>query len=156
MGSLHQTPFLKPQRAVEEPKVVDDSKESVFQTQQSWCTYELTGTGTACTGLHKLKLDKIPAQKRGCGHKVPPLTEMLFEINTHSERENQFSPMEGHWVYQLHCRVLLMLRDSWSTQNRLLLYFALYWFGLVLCVCVLWFGDSFWFGFESFYLERES
>jgi hypothetical protein len=49
------------------------SREQVFQIQQGRNAYKLTGQ-------HKLKLDKIPAWRRGGGHSIPCRAEELFGL----------------------------------------------------------------------------
>ena len=76
-------------------------KESVFQAQQGWCTYELTETVAVATRLSQVLTRKNVMTDKGSGHKIPHLTKKLLVIDTCWEREKQFSPMEFHWVYQL-------------------------------------------------------
>ena len=66
-------------------------------TQEDWYTRELTETRTACPrsthqdwykrelhaqGLHRFKLDKTPAPRRGGRHKVPTLAKKLFAVDS--------------------------------------------------------------------------
>lgn len=39
---------------------------SIFQAQQSLCTYKLIETVTAYTSIYKMKLGKIPTPRRRC------------------------------------------------------------------------------------------
>lgn len=38
--------------------------------------------------FQKFKPDKLPAQKRESGNKVPPITKKLVVVDTHRERKN--------------------------------------------------------------------
>lgn len=62
-----------------------------------------------------------------------PLNKKIYVINTPWQRDNRFSPMYYHWVYQSHVRAGLMLMCYWPTQNQLsgifvdfLFHFALF------------------------------
>lgn len=57
-----------------------------------------------------------PSTEMGNGR---PPTEELFAVDTCWQRENPFSPLECHWVYQTHCSVGSGLMSSWPTQNKL-------------------------------------
>lgn len=46
-------------------------------------------------------------------------TQRLIEIGSGWGKENQFSPVECHWVYQPQYKVGLMPRSRWLTQNGL-------------------------------------
>lgn len=94
-------------------------------------------THIAVHDLYKFKWNRIPAWRRGSGHKVIPLTKKLFTIGNCLERKNTFSPMEWHWVFHSHCREGLRPRNSWIIQNEL--HKVLY----TLFACFIWF-----FGFE--------
>lgn len=48
------------------------SRDRVFQTRQSRCTYNPTAVPTACTRPAQAKSDRMPACRRGSGHRVPP------------------------------------------------------------------------------------
>lgn len=43
----------------------------------------------------------------------------LSAIDIHKQREDPFSPVESHWVYQLHFRAGPMPRSNGPTQNKL-------------------------------------
>lgn len=67
--------------------------------------------------LYHVKPDKVPAWRRGSGHKVPPQIKKLFAVDTHWEKEKILSgvilgiqphPREGH-----------MVRNSWPTKNKI-------------------------------------
>ena len=59
---------------------------SVFQTQQGWCTDELMGP----TGSAQLKPDGPSTEK---GNNQEHIIKKLSAIHTHWQRENKFSPM---------------------------------------------------------------
>lgn len=46
----------------------------------------------------------------------------LLAIHSFWKRENRFSSMEWLWVYQPHPRAGTMLKDSWTTQSRCLVW----------------------------------
>jgi hypothetical protein len=49
-------------------------KESVFQAQQGWCTYELTETVAVATRLSQVLTRKNVMTEKGSGHKIPSFT----------------------------------------------------------------------------------
>jgi hypothetical protein len=136
------------------PEVADDSKKSVLRlgmvvhafnpsTQEAeadgflssrpaWSTKRVPGQpGVYRETLSrktkkKKKPDKIPAVSR-VGHKVPPLVQKLFVIDSFSGEGHQFSPVECHWASILQDRSQCPSAappppthtSSWSTQNRL-------------------------------------
>lgn len=59
--------------------------------QQEGCSHELIEVVTLSQDLHRFKLDKIPAEKRGYRQEVPSITRKLFAINTCWERKYRFS-----------------------------------------------------------------
>lgn len=74
---------------------------SMIQTQQDWCTYELTETVAEQQDLHRFKSDKIPTERRRVRrHELLPLIKKLFPIVSFWEKGSLFSTMECHWVYQ--------------------------------------------------------
>lgn len=76
-------------------------RNSVFQIQQDWCTYELTETVTAHTGPTQVQARWGLKTEGGKGPGVSPLTNTLSAINSCWQRGNQCSPMEsqlGIWT----------------------------------------------------------
>lgn len=67
--------------------------------------------------LHRAKLQKVPAMRRGRGHGPTPNQEIIFHWYL-LVRENRFSPMEPHWVYQSHLRIDSMPVSSWSSHHK--------------------------------------
>lgn len=67
--------------------------------------------------LHRAKLQKVPAMRRGRGHGPTPNQEIIFHWYL-LVRENWFSPMEPHWVYQSHLRIDSMPVSSWSSHHK--------------------------------------
>lgn len=70
-----------------------------------------------------------PRTKKGSGYKIPPFTKKVFAIDSHREREVQFSSVEWHWVFQAYSKAGSMLKDRWSTQTKSHVWF------LLMCVC---------------------
>lgn len=54
---------------------------SAFQTQQDWCTCELTATATACTGPTHIQVTWGPSTGSGGRHKCPPPTNNCLIVN---------------------------------------------------------------------------
>lgn len=67
--------------------------------------------------LHRAKLQKVPAMRRGRGHSPTPNQETIFHWYL-LLRENCFSPMEHHWAYQSRLRMGSMLVSSWSSHTK--------------------------------------
>ena len=63
----------------------DEDANSVCSTHENLMTSNQTKSST----------------EEGLGYKVPPLNQEAVCIDTYRERENQFSPMEYHCIYQL-------------------------------------------------------
>lgn len=63
--------------------------------------------------FHKFKQNKIPAQKKGSGHKAHLLLSL---IDSCWERRNHFFSMEWHLVYQPHPRVGPCSRELVNTN----------------------------------------
>lgn len=63
--------------------MVDDSK--------CHCPDTTRVIGTVPTGPTLLKLDDVPALRRGTGHKASPITKELFVADSYQEKENPFS-----------------------------------------------------------------
>lgn len=61
-----------------------------------------------CTRLHRFKPDG-----------VPPLNKKLSTIDSHWQRENQFSSMACHWEYHPHNRAGPMPPSCLPIQNEL-------------------------------------
>lgn len=97
--------------------------------------------------LYRFKWYRIPAWRRGNGHKVLPLTKKVFTIGNCWESKNTFSLMEWHWVCQPHCRAGFRPRNSWIIQNELHKFFLCF-------VCFVWFwgGGSFEVLWDLYYL----
>lgn len=64
----------------------------------------LRGLWQVAEDLHKFKPDNAPALSRRGRQSPRPNHGVLFAINTWLQRENQFSPVVCHWVYQPHSR----------------------------------------------------
>lgn len=64
----------------------------------------LRGLWQGAEDLHKFKPDNAPALSRRGRQSPRPNHGVLFAINTWLQRENQFSPVMCHWVYQPHSR----------------------------------------------------
>jgi hypothetical protein len=58
-------------------EVVDDAKETVFKTQQDGCTHELR------LEQHPQDEHQCPPMKKEKVCKVPPLTKILFAMDTY-------------------------------------------------------------------------
>lgn len=55
----------------------------VSRTQQSSCTQELTAIVTACIRLAQAEArQKIPEQKKESECEIPPLAEMILELDS--------------------------------------------------------------------------
>lgn len=80
--------------------------------------YEVTETGTACTGPTYVQSTQTPLRK-GSRNKALLSKKMIFLIKTYWERENWLFSVECHWLYKLHSRVGHVPRSIWETQNRL-------------------------------------
>lgn len=73
-----------------------------------------------------------PSTERGMEQGVPFLTEKLPAVDTGWQRQNWFSPMEPHWVYQPQFRAVPMPRSRWPTQNKPSNIFVEFWFHIAL------------------------
>lgn len=49
---------------------------------------------------------------------APNTNEKLSATDTHWQRENQFPPMESHWVYEPQSRADPMVESNWSAQKE--------------------------------------
>lgn len=78
-------------RGSKEPEAVNYSKKIVSSRPNK--TDGLMETVAACTAMHRLKPDKVPALRKGRGHKVS------FEIHTSQEGKKSISPRKRHWVW---------------------------------------------------------
>lgn len=83
---------------------------NAFQTQEYWCTDELTETGTTCTSQNQME---ISALRRESGHYLLTLTQKLPPTDNYSLRKKSFSPIESHWLYTLHFSA-----SSWQQQTH--------------------------------------
>lgn len=147
MGSLYQISLLKSQESTQkgrperwlEPKIVDDSKE----TLASVSSRADTGMRSWTLGPHtqdplKLYPDKISTRRSESRHKILPLTRSYLWMIPVEKGKNQFSPMERHHMeYQPYSRASPMPRNSWSTQNGfhvavVYVHFVLILFGLII------------------------
>lgn len=115
-----------------------------FKIWQDWYThgpYELRltmydHTYKICTGPNRTKSKNC---ETGVDTNFSPLTKNLFSIVTCWERENKFSIIEYHKVYQPHSMAGSWPRRSWPTQNgfhggffvNVLFYF---WYFLSCCI----------------------
>lgn len=82
--------------------------------------------------LHRLKPDKILAQKMWTGRQVPPLTK-LFATDPFWEKEiSVVQWSDAGETYPPHFRAGLMLKSSWATQTPWFLSFVMVWW--LLCV----------------------
>lgn len=54
------------------PETMKDFKEMVFSRYNRKDVHVNSGIVTACTKVTQAQTRKIPAWRRGCGHKVPP------------------------------------------------------------------------------------
>lgn len=96
-----------------------------FKIWQDWYThgpYELRmtmydHTYKICTGPNRTKSKNC---ETGVDTNFSPLTKNLFSIVTYWERENEFSIIEYHKVYQPHSMAGSWPRRSWLTQNGFL------------------------------------
>lgn len=96
-----------------------DSKETVSpRYNRTDNTNKLTETGAACTRPAQAPPGHNPRTEKGSGYKIPPLTKKLFAIDSHWEREIQFSSVAFHWVFQAHSKAGVMLKVRESTQAR--------------------------------------
>lgn len=67
-----------------------------------------------CGRVNKIQVQASPSagpEKRKWTW-VPPLTKVLFTTDTCWQRENPFSPVECHQVFQPQCRVGPILRST--------------------------------------------
>ena len=55
-----------------------------------------------CTG--SIQPDGVPALRAVNGRGLAPLTQKLSVVDTDWQNENQFSPLESHWVDKPHLR----------------------------------------------------
>lgn len=99
--------------------------------------------------LQIFKPEEIQAHTERNGHWVAPLTKNIFAIDTHLQRENQFSPTEFHSACPPHVVAGSIPRSRWSTQNELSGVFVDF-CSILLCLlrCILsyWsFACLFWF-----------
>jgi hypothetical protein len=88
--------------------------------------------------LHRYKQDRDLALRKGSEDRVTPLTKKLFSIITYWKRENQFSSMECHWVYQQHSRAGPMPGAAGQHRvNSMVLFLGvlLYFIYLYECAC---------------------
>ena len=77
---------------------MDDSKEassSKYNRADTRMNSEIVPAHKLCTGSDQMN----PSTEKRKWDKVPALTRKLFAVDTCWERENQFSPMEGHWIH---------------------------------------------------------
>lgn len=96
--------------------------------------YSRTGThmnSSDCESMNKACTSTGKAVSHGgggSGHRVPPLSKKLSAItDTHQQRENQFSPIESHWVYHIpYTRTGPMPSSSYLTQNKLYIFCGLF------------------------------
>lgn len=106
--------------------------------------YEVTETGTACTGPAYVQSTQTPLRK-GSRNKALLSKKMIFLIKTYWERENWLFSVECLWLYKLHSRVGHVPRSIWETQNRLHHVWVVYFVSF----CFIWAIWAF-----SFYLGR--
>lgn len=90
---------------------------SVFQSQQDWCMYELTETVGTYTRPAQVQPSRVPALRGGVDVGPTP-TKKLSVIDIYWQRENQFSSVEYHWLYQSYFRIGLMSRSNWPTPHK--------------------------------------
>lgn len=135
---------------------------SVFQTQQNCCIYELTEMWQLAQGLHRFKADGVLALRWGSGHWLPTLTRSC-DWHTHWQRENLSPALKSHCVYQPHSRTGPILRSGQHKKEWNVFCFILPWFRLtgLLPVCFdfhfvyLWFlSVCFLFCFCFLYLKE--
>lgn len=86
---------------------------------------------------------KIPALRRGRGHKFPPLTKSYRNWYLLGKGKSIFFPMECHWIGQPHSRQGLVPRSNWPAQHRV------HDLVLFLCVHFCFAIPSYWFSFLS-------
>lgn len=72
---------------------------SVFLTHWDWYSYDITEIVTLCTEPVQIQAGQIPEPRGGGGHKILPLIQKLFAIDTFWGRENHFSLVECYWAY---------------------------------------------------------
>lgn len=75
-----------------------DSKEassSKYNRADALMNSETVTAHKTCTGSDQMN----PSTEKRKWNKVPALTRKPFAGDTCRERENPFSPMEGHWGY---------------------------------------------------------
>lgn len=144
MGSLFQISLLKSQESTRkgrperwlEPKIVDDSKETLASVSSRADTGMRSWTHTQ--DPLKLYPDKISTRRSESRHKILPLTRSYLWMIPVEKGKNQFSPMEWrHMEYQPYSRASPIPRNSWSTQNGfhvavVYVHFVLILFGLII------------------------
>lgn len=70
---------------------------------------------------------------------LPGLTKKLFATDTCKQRENQFSVMKYHLVYQSYSKTGSMIRSSWSTQKKLHVWGICFAFVMGFCLFLTFF-----------------
>lgn len=113
---------------------VNDSKETVSCRHNRADAHMNSQTLWKCLQyLHRLKTDKILAQKMSTGHEVPPLTK-LFASDPFWEKEiSVLQWSDAGETYPPHFRAGLMIKSNWATEiNSITFSFVMVWW--LLCV----------------------
>lgn len=83
---------------------------NVLQIQQDRCPCDLTDAMAVCTRLHGFMPHGVPlALRETSGQGVQHLTKILFATDTCWQRENEFSPVECHCVFQPYSGAIILL-----------------------------------------------
>lgn len=69
--------------------------------------------------MYSFKTDKIPALRKGTGHRVLSLTRKLLAIDVFWKEDKPVLPKEYLWAYWPYSRSGSMPRNNWPTHNIL-------------------------------------
>lgn len=132
---------------------MESTKETVFQMQQNWCTYELTETVAEYTELTQARARWGASTERGKWAWSPtPKQKAISNWQPHRLKGKVSFLSGGKWVYKPHWRPGLA-SYRWKTQNQFSWFWRIFFVSLWAVFTFLFFCLYYGFWLRVFFVR---